>query len=162
MYAAVGQPRAVNGGAIRPMITYYTILGISRTATQSEIKTAYRSLLKKIHPDTVDTLSSELRSKAEEVTQVIVEAYSVLSDPDRRREYDRKLCQRQPEYNRAPGTSGERTAPPRYGVRRRKRVLRIRRRWLNDPLNAGILFVLLMWLAYYVVDLSLELADLLN
>jgi DnaJ-class molecular chaperone len=64
---------------------YYAVLGISETATDREIKAAYRNLLKKIHPDTVSTLSPELRRLAEDATKEITKAYSVLSDPRRRR-----------------------------------------------------------------------------
>ena len=73
--------------------TYYTVLDVSETATQLEIKTAYRNLLKKIHPDTVSTLSPELRRTAEDVTKEMIEAYSVLSDANKRREYDRQLAE---------------------------------------------------------------------
>ena len=71
--------------------TYYTVLDVSETATQLEIKTAYRNLLKKIHPDTVSTLSPEMRRTAEDMTKEINEAYEVLSDAGMRREYDRQL-----------------------------------------------------------------------
>jgi curved DNA-binding protein CbpA len=144
------------------VITHYTILGTSETATQAEIKTAYRALVKKIHPDTVDTLSPELRREAETVTQRIVEAYSVLSDAKRRREYDRELAEQRQKSIRASSSPATRTTPPRPGVRRRKWVVKVRRRWLNDPVSAGIMLVLLAWLAYYVLDLSLELVHLLN
>ena len=60
--------------------TYYAALGVSETATPSEIKAAYRNLLKKIHPDTVSTLSLNVKRIAEDATQEIIEAYSVLSD----------------------------------------------------------------------------------
>jgi cobalamin biosynthesis Mg chelatase CobN len=68
--------------------TYYTVLGIAESASQSDIKSAYRSLLKKIHPDTVSTLSEETRRHAEDATRDINEAYSVLSDAGQRAEYD--------------------------------------------------------------------------
>ena len=68
--------------------TYYTVLGVAETATANDIKRAYRSLLKKIHPDTVSTLSEETRRGAEDATREINEAYSVLSDQGQRAEYD--------------------------------------------------------------------------
>ncbi len=71
--------------------TYYSALGVAENATRAEIKKAYRSLLKKIHPDTVSTLSEETRRHAEDATQLIIEAYSVLSDSTQRSEYDRYL-----------------------------------------------------------------------
>jgi len=73
--------------------TYYTVLDVAETATQLEIKTAYRNLLKKIHPDTVSTLSPEMRRTAEDLTKEINEAYSVLSEEGMRREYDRQLTE---------------------------------------------------------------------
>jgi DnaJ-class molecular chaperone len=71
--------------------THYTVLGVSETATQLGIKAAYRDLLKQIHPDTVATLSPDLRRIAEGATEDIIEAYSVLSDASKRRQYDREL-----------------------------------------------------------------------
>jgi curved DNA-binding protein CbpA len=51
----------------------------------------YRNLLKQIHPDTVATLSPDLRRIAEGATEDIIEAYSVLSDASKRRQYDREF-----------------------------------------------------------------------
>lgn len=59
---------------------YYLVLGISADSTQREIKAAYRRLAKEYHPDRC--------SDGEVSFLVIHEAYSVLHDPDRRREYD--------------------------------------------------------------------------
>src|SRR5262249_40643197 len=73
--------------------THYTTLGVPETASQSQIRTAYRNLLKQIHPDTVSTLSPELRRMAEDATKEMVEAYSVLSDASKRRDYDRQLVE---------------------------------------------------------------------
>jgi len=64
--------------------TYYTILGISRTENPGGIRSAYRGLAKKLHPD----VAGEETTRA---FQEVTEAYDVLSDPQRRRAYNDKL-----------------------------------------------------------------------
>ncbi|QIW61913.1 molecular chaperone DnaJ [Mycoplasmopsis gallinacea] len=61
---------------------YYEVLGVSKTATEAEIKKAYRKLAMKYHPDKTDD------PKATEIMQEINEAYEVLSNADKRRMYD--------------------------------------------------------------------------
>jgi molecular chaperone DnaJ len=69
---------------IKDMKDYYKILGVSRDATQDEIKKAFRQLALKYHPD------RNLGDKeAEEKFKEINEAYSCLSDPEKRANYDR-------------------------------------------------------------------------
>lgn len=62
---------------------YYEVLGIARTATDDEIKKAYRQLAKKYHPD-ANPGDKEAEIKFKEAS----EAYAVLSDADKRRQYD--------------------------------------------------------------------------
>lgn len=62
---------------------YYTLLGVSRTASEKEVRTAYRKLARQYHPDVnLGDISSEARFKE------INEAYEVLSDGDKRKKYD--------------------------------------------------------------------------
>ena len=62
---------------------YYELLGVSREASASEIKRAFRARARELHPDVSDAPEAEQRFR--EVT----EAYEVLSDPERRATYDR-------------------------------------------------------------------------
>ena len=62
---------------------YYEILGVPRSATEKEIKTAFRKLARKHHPD-----ANKNNKDAEEKFKEINEAYEVLGDTDKRRRYD--------------------------------------------------------------------------
>ena len=63
---------------------YYEILGISKTATEAEIKSSYRTLAKKYHPD-LNPNNPEAELKFKEVS----EAYEILINADKRAAYDR-------------------------------------------------------------------------
>ena len=63
---------------------YYEVLGISKNASDAEIKKAYRSMAKKYHPD-MNPGDAEAEAKFKEVN----EAYAVLSDADKKSQYDR-------------------------------------------------------------------------
>ncbi|MGD8980923.1 MAG: DnaJ domain-containing protein, partial [Desulfobacterales bacterium] len=62
---------------------YYKILGVNKTASDSEIKKAYRKLAMKYHPDHTKGDKSD-----EEKFKKISEAYAVLSDKEKRKQYD--------------------------------------------------------------------------
>src|SRR6478736_9000694 len=62
---------------------YYKALGVAKTAKPAEIKAAYRKLARKYHPD-----ANKGDASAEERFKEISEAYNVLSDEKRRKEYD--------------------------------------------------------------------------
>ena len=103
---------------------YYKILGVSKDASPDQLKKAYRKLAKKFHPDTSEEPNAEDRFKE------IAEAYSVLSDPDKRTQYDNPLPKGFPQGGGLedifsqfdvgvedffPGFGRRRKAPPRPG-----------------------------------------------
>lgn len=87
--------------------TYYTVLNVPETASLSEIKGAYRDLIRQVHPDTISNLAPYLRRIAEEKAKEITEAYSVLSSSNKRQEYDEQLA----AYRRQ--TNADTPPPPR-------------------------------------------------
>lgn len=81
---------------------YYKILGLTKEATQDEIKRVYRKLARKYHPD----ISKE--SNAEEHFKEVGEAYEVLKDPEKRAAYDQLVADLQAQRDFRP-------PPPRSG-----------------------------------------------
>ena len=67
---------------------YYEVLGVGRNATEQEIKSAYRKMAVKYHPDKHLNDTEEQKKEAEEKFKEASEAYSVLSDPDKKARYD--------------------------------------------------------------------------
>lgn len=63
---------------------YYEVLGVPKTASADEIKKAFREIAKKHHPD-----RNPGNKESEEILKTAAEAYSVLSDPEKRQMYDR-------------------------------------------------------------------------
>ncbi len=90
---------------------YYKTLGVSKTATEKEVKAAYRKLARKHHPDV-----NQGNAKAEARFKEINEAYEVLSDPDKRRRYD-QLGANWSSYRPGSGAGGARAWPGGGGVR---------------------------------------------
>ena len=79
---------------------YYKILGVSKDASDKEIKQAYRKLARKYHPD-VNPDNKEAEEKFKEIN----EANEVLSDPEKRKKYDEMSSYYQ-QYGRTPGAAG--------------------------------------------------------
>lgn len=79
-------------------IDYYKVLGVDRNASQKDIKSAYRKLARKFHPD-LNPHNSEAKKNFQQVN----EAHEVLSDPEKRKKYDQygKDWQHAEEYEKA-------------------------------------------------------------
>ncbi|MCA9582436.1 MAG: DnaJ domain-containing protein, partial [Myxococcales bacterium] len=91
---------------------YYVLLGVSRDAPKQEIRTAFFTLSKRFHPDTL--YGKELgsyRGKMEEVFQRLTEAYEILGRAKKRAAYDRYLAVHSPQAPEA------KASPPPQAVR---------------------------------------------
>lgn len=84
-------------------MTFYEILGVSKNASQEEIRNAYKTLVKKYHPD----LYQGDKAFAEKKTQEINEAYDILSDSEKRASYNVEIDS--PSYSESYSYT-----PPKY------------------------------------------------
>lgn len=66
----------------------YAVLGLTPQATQEQIRRAYRALLRQNHPDTRPSGEPAGNAASNSTLQEAIAAYAILSDPDRRRDYD--------------------------------------------------------------------------
>lgn len=83
------------------MEDYYAVLGVSPTATQEEIKKAYRRLIREWHPDVCQ------KPNAHEQSIKIIEAHEILTNPETRRKYDSLRSQRHRQTARNTAYSSE-------------------------------------------------------
>jgi len=121
---------------------FYELLGVSPTASLDEIKSAYRELVKRYHPDLFS--SEREKTRANEKLLQINQAYAVLGDPARRREYDEKRAASSAPRQRA-GAPPPRREPPRSGRTRRSGLtIRARRnvRWQSPLRNPRVVSAL--------------------
>ncbi len=72
---------------VENMLNYYEILGVAKNSSLKTIKESFRSKAKKIHPD----VNSKDKKKSEEQMRLLLLAYSVLSNPLKRKAYDREF-----------------------------------------------------------------------
>lgn len=82
---------------------YYKALGVSRSATQAEIKKAWHKLAREYHPDAQRGKSDAERKAAETRMKEVNEAYSVIGDEEKRRQYDEYLDNPNPFASTAQG-----------------------------------------------------------
>jgi len=90
MHAARPQTSRAPGPQLMAEPNYYKVLGVEQDASSTEIKSAYRALALRNHPDV------SKRDNAQVAFSQIVKAYSVLSDPIRRAEFDNSLARINP------------------------------------------------------------------
>ena len=77
----------------------YEILGVDKTASADDIKSAYRRLAKKYHPDVYATADEKTKKDAEAKFKDITHAYEVLSDPQKKAAYDQYGSEDGPQFS---------------------------------------------------------------
>jgi len=130
---------------------YYQILGVTRSASADQIRSAYRELVKQYHPDLF--LAPEAKAEATEKLRLINEAYAVLGNQKRREKYDRRFVQIPKEKPRArAGASRAKTRFRPAKVRRHisklqvlKQALRFSKKRIAYALVAVVLALVLTY-----------------
>jgi curved DNA-binding protein CbpA len=107
---------------------FYQVLGVKRSASADEIKSAFRELVKRYHPDLFATAAE--KAKATDKLRQINEAYSVLGNAESRQQYDQRFTQQPKARPRAPtARKGRGTLRPRRHIDVRSRAAKILNRW---------------------------------
>jgi hypothetical protein len=92
--------------------THYEVLGVPPNASAQRVRAAHRQLAQLLHPDRQGSASAAERQLAERRMREVNAAWTVLSDPDRRRAYDRSL---RASSSSGPSSSGPSAAGPSSG-----------------------------------------------
>lgn len=122
---------------------FYEVLGVGRSASAEEIRTAYRELVKKHHPDLFSTPTEKAEATAK--LRQVNDAYKVLGNAERRRDYDKAFHRKQQTHRRAPAADTRRSFPHRrrQAESRRNRItlpkarLHIPKKWAGYSLAAA-------------------------
>lgn len=93
--------------------SFYSVLGIAPHATVNDIKTAYRQMAMKYHPDRHQSSAPNVKKQAEDKFKQVTEAYEVLSDETKRRKYDAGM--ELDEINSSSNSSSMRRGGPDLG-----------------------------------------------
>jgi DnaJ domain len=105
-------------------VNFYQILGVGRSASADEIRSAYRELVKRYHPDLFSTPSE--KAEATEKLRQINEAYAALGNAERRQRYDQRFIQQPKVRARAPAARKDRrTSRPRRHAKPRNETAKI-------------------------------------
>jgi len=91
--------------------THYANLQVAENASPEVIRGAYRYLSQKWHPDK----NPDSKAKAERITQIINDAYAVLSDPQRKREYDQWIAAERDRSTQSASLGTGNSAPAAHG-----------------------------------------------
>jgi curved DNA-binding protein CbpA len=130
---------------------FYKLLGLPTEASQDDIRKAHRKLVRQEHPD-----ANSQDPQAEERFKQIQQAYEVLSDPEKRREYDRRFDVFSRETSGGPragasGRNGEGATPtPSEGVDSNRRPLF----WVGYLLGIALVALVLAVLVILVLGLD--------
>jgi hypothetical protein len=108
------------GLAVMSQGNFYQILGVGSSANAKQIRSAYRDLVKRHHPDLFTTAGE--KAAATEKLRLINEAYAVLGNVERRRRYDQEIAP-QPKPHRPTPASARRQKGPRPSQHKRRSSL---------------------------------------
>jgi curved DNA-binding protein CbpA len=106
----------------------YAILGVAPSATQAEISHAYRTRLRRHHPDTRAPIDEPQDAVSDQALRQVLAAYAVLRDPTRRADYDREVWSHTHPVARRPKQS-----PNRYGTYRHPPIVAGPVHWHRAP-----------------------------
>lgn len=132
---------------------YYILLGVKSTASFDELKIAYRILAKKYHPD-----KNPDNKKAEEYFKEIQQAYTVLSNPDKRQKYDLKIpggkaFRQQKQYTQPAGSAyqyaQQQTQQQKYTTRKTQTSKHDKTEGYQIPVSIGVALILLYFIISY-------------
>ncbi|MCL2229348.1 MAG: J domain-containing protein [Firmicutes bacterium] len=136
--------------------TYYTVLGINSKATQPEMKTAFRAMMKKHHPDMFMNSDKETIDRQTRRFRVIETAFNFLSDPKARADYDKTHADQIKEWDDAldAGVSNEDFMKPKENDS-------VKSRLLEKPVSPKIpaLKSLLEYVPQEFIDAGIEKGD---